>query len=227
MVRYARLKITFPLNGFRAEIDSIRQKWITHFNYTQFEGEWSALSLRCPGGKWDQIIPDQVSSKDYSDTELLLACPAIKNWLSDFQCKLFSVRLLNLRSGSVIKEHRDYELCYENGEARLHFPILTNEQVEFYVNNERVIMNEGECWYINANLPHRVANKGTRDRIHLVVDCDVNDWIRAIFDKGECFFAEERKMDDTLKIIHELRLQNTATSNQLAEQLEKQLHDSA
>ena len=226
MVSTARLHVPFPLEDFKREVSSIHQNWVTHFNYTQFQGDWSVLSFRSPGGRSDQIIPDQLNSNDYADTELLSVCPEIKNWLSHFQCKLFSARLLNLKAGSIIKEHRDYELCLEHGEARLHFPIFTNESVEFFVNHVRVIMHEGECWYINANLPHRVANKGTSDRIHLVVDCEVNDWIRSIFNSGECFFAEEKNADDALKIIRELRLQNTATSNQLADQLEKQLHES-
>jgi hypothetical protein len=38
-------------------------------------------------------------------------------------------------------------------------------------------MKEGECWYLNFNLPHRVKNSGTADRIHLVIDCVVNDWL--------------------------------------------------
>jgi hypothetical protein len=50
--------------------------------------------------------------------------------------------------------------------------------VEFVLNQVRVIMNEGECWYLNLNEPHHVTNRGAADRIHLVVDCVVNDWLR-------------------------------------------------
>jgi hypothetical protein len=32
--------------------------------------------------------------------------------------------------------------------------------------------------YLNVNLPHRVAHRGAADRIHLVIDCVVNDWLR-------------------------------------------------
>jgi hypothetical protein len=41
-------------------------------------------------------------------------------------------------------------------------------------------MKEGECWYHNFNLPHRVANRGTADRVHLVLDCVLNDWLREV-----------------------------------------------
>jgi hypothetical protein len=82
--------------------------------------------------------------------------------------------------GSVIKEHRDHELGFDDGEVRLHIPVITNPQVEFMLNQVRVVMNEGECWYLNVNQPHRVANHGMVDRIHLVIDCVVNDWLREL-----------------------------------------------
>jgi hypothetical protein len=223
MVSHAKLKIVFPLQSFRQEISSLDNKWIAHFNYTQYEGEWTALALRTPGGRSEQIIPDQVTQQDYANTELLVACPSIQQWLESFQCPLLSVRLLNLKVNAIIKEHRDHELCLENGEARLHLPIFTNPLVEFYLNNVRLEMREGECWYINANLPHRVANKGDSDRIHLVVDCLVNDWLISIFDSGEQHYAIRDESEQNRKIINELRMQNTPISNQLADQLEREL----
>ena len=39
-------------------------------------------------------------------------------------------------------------------------------------------MAEGECWYLNFSLPHKVANNGDKDRIHLVVDCMLNHWLQ-------------------------------------------------
>ena len=61
---------------------------------------------------------------------------------------------------------------------RLHIPVITNPEMEFVLNLVRVVMNEGECWYLNVNQPHRVANRGATDRIHLVIDCVVNNWLR-------------------------------------------------
>jgi aspartyl/asparaginyl beta-hydroxylase (cupin superfamily) len=101
--------------------------------------------------------------------------------LRAFECQLLAVRLLRLKAGSRIKEHTDLNLGYEDGEIRLHIPIHTNPGVEFYLSGRRIILAEGECWYVNTSLPHRVANTGERDRIHLVIDCVVNDWVRAIF----------------------------------------------
>lgn len=38
-------------------------------------------------------------------------------------------------------------------------------------------MKEGECWYVNTLLKHDVVNNGATDRIHLVVDLKLNDWL--------------------------------------------------
>ena len=91
------------------------------------------------------------------------------------------MRLLRLKAGSHIREHRDYRLGYEDGEVRLHIPVVTNPDVAFFLAGERVIMAAGECWYLNVNLPHRVDNYSTTDRTHLVVDCVVNEWLTALF----------------------------------------------
>ena len=70
-------------------------------------------------------------------------------------------------------------------------PVITNPQVEFYLNNRRIRMVEGECWYLDLNQPHRVQNRGMTDRVHLVIDCQLNDWLRDLISQGEASAGEE------------------------------------
>ena len=85
-------------------------------------------------------------------------------------------------------------------------------------------MQPGECWYINANLLHRVSNKGVTDRIHLVVDCLVNDWLRDLFNRADKQMKEEVvDVEKQKQIIAALRRQNTPTATQLANRLEQEL----
>ena len=91
------------------------------------------------------------------------------------------MRLLKLAPGSNIKEHSDYNLSYEDGEVRVHIPIQTNQEVEFAVAGQPLPLSEGDCWYINFNLPHRIHNRGVTDRVHLVIDCGLNEWLRGMF----------------------------------------------
>ena len=87
-------------------------------------------------------------------------------------------------TGSIIEEHTDHELSFEHGEVRIHIPVLTSPHVEFYVGGKRIQMEEGETWYLNANVPHRVSNAGPTDRVHLVMDCLVNQWVESMFQRA-------------------------------------------
>jgi len=175
------LKLPLRFDAARLQADLARilaEEHIPHFNTAYYEGDWSAAPLRSIGGRADHIYPDPAAKDSFADTPLLDRCVYVREVLASLRCPHAAVRFLRLRAGSIIKEHCDHELGFEDGEVRLHIPVITNPQVEFVLNQIRVSMNEGECWYLNVNRPHRVANGGTTDRVHLVVDCAVNDWLR-------------------------------------------------
>jgi ribosomal protein S18 acetylase RimI-like enzyme len=174
-----RLPWWFDPARLRADLAGLlAEEFVPHFNTAYYQGDWSAVPLRSVGGRTDHIYPDPTAKQAFADTPLLARCPYIRELLAGLRCPLQSVRLLRLKAGSSIKEHRDYELGFEDGEVRIHVPVITNPEMEFVLNQVRVVMNEGECWYLNVNQPHRVANRGATDRIHLVMDCVVNDWLR-------------------------------------------------
>jgi hypothetical protein len=91
---------------------------------------------------------------------------------------------MRIAAGSHIKEHTDVGLEVDSGYVRLHVPVSTNPHVEFYVNRRRVIMAEGECWYLRLTDPHSVSNGGTSDRVHLVIDAVADDWIRDLLSRS-------------------------------------------
>ncbi len=184
IIKSALLKIPVDVKSIQKEIEVLQSgHWQPHFNKHDYEGGWDVLSFRSPGGGLNAFA-ESLNNEAYADTPLLEHCPSVRSLLDSLQCEKLSARLLNLQAGAVIKEHTDKELYFEKGEARLHFPIITNPFVEFYLDNERLQMQEGDCWYINANLPHRLANKGSSNRIHLVVDCKVNHWLSQLFNQA-------------------------------------------
>jgi hypothetical protein len=225
MVRYAKLPLHFDATAVQEELLRAGGQWAAHLNTYHYTGSWTVLSLRSPGGRHDNIIPElQGNAAGFIDTIHMHDFPSVKKLLSAFQCPIMSARFLNLRSGAIIKQHRDLELALEKGEARLHFPVITNPDVEFYCEDERICLNEGECWYLNANIPHRVSNLGMADRIHLVVDLTVNDWlIDLIHSSSQISRGEAPEEIHALQIIEQLRQQNTAESIRIADLWEKQL----
>jgi len=123
------------------------------------------------------MIYSAPTATEFADGPLLDETPYIREVLTAFRCPLRSVRLMRLTQGSVIREHDDLDLAAELGMARIHVPITTNPQVEFLVNRVPVRMAPGEAWYLRLSDKHSVANRGTTDRVHLVIDAVVDDWL--------------------------------------------------
>lgn len=204
------------------ELKSASLHWNNHFNSGNYEGSWTVLPLRTVEGR-DTIIPGLTGNDIFADHPNMDMFPSVRKLLDTFQCTVKSVRLLNLVAGALVKPHCDYELSFEQGEARLHIPLITNPDVEFYVQDQRVTMQPGECWYINANLRHQVTNRGKTDRIHLVIDCEVNTWLRALINSaGYISDIPDYSQQQLPNMIGELRVQDTVTSNQLADEFENQ-----
>ncbi|TDW96094.1 aspartyl/asparaginyl beta-hydroxylase domain-containing protein [Dinghuibacter silviterrae] len=221
IVRFARLPVTLPLATLQAEVAALPSVWKAHFNTAHYQGDWTVLSLRAPGGNPGHVVADALGQAPFADTPLMAHTPVLRAFLDSLPFPLWSVRLLRLAPGALIKEHRDNDLSVEQGEVRLHFPLFTHEAVEFVVDGERVPMRAGDCWYINANLPHRVSNPGPTDRIHLVVDGPVTPELQELFARGELSYASSAPAHGEQEaVIAELRLQG---AHALADELEAAL----
>jgi mannose-6-phosphate isomerase-like protein (cupin superfamily) len=154
-------------------------------------------------------------------------CPTLKEVVGSLQCEKTTIRLLKLKPGSIIKEHTDKGLNFEEGEARIHVPIFTNAGVEFYLGGEKMELQEGECWYMNFNLKHRIANNSNEDRVHLVIDCQVNGWMAQLFDScsSKCMAQKDEQFsnNEKLAIIENLKAMGTPESLRIAEEFFKSL----
>ncbi len=227
VIKSLQLPFEFDAATMQQEVDSLSANWMLHYNKRDYEGEWSALPLRSANGSLRNVHADS-PNEAFANTPLLDECPYIKSVMDTLQCEKRAVRLLKLRPGAVIKEHRDIELNFERGEARIHVPIMTNEDVLFYLNGERQVLNTGECWYMNFNLKHAITNNGVTDRTHLVMDCIANDWLRDLFDScppsAKSLISESSLFSDDARkeVISHLRSMNTPTSLQLADEMEKE-----
>ena len=179
--RSVRLPLRFEPRRLQADLDALAPgDWVRHFNEGYYDGDWSGVVLRGRGGAGSRLYVDPGAALSFADTGVLDRCPNIRTALAEFKCPLNSVRLLRLGPGSRIREHRDPDFDVEHGDVGIHVPVMTSPLVRFYLNGERVVMHEGECWYLDLTLPHRVENLGETDRIHLVIHCQVDDWFHAL-----------------------------------------------
>ena len=180
----ASFPLPFHFDPARLRADLARvgpEAWSPHFNDGDYGGQWRGAALRSASGSVGDLWSQPPHGTGFADTPLLDCCSYFREVLAAFPCPLKSVRLLSLAPASFIREHSDHALDYEDGEIRIHIPVQTNPDVEFYLAGERLLLEEGRCYYVNVNLPHRVNNGGATERIHLVIDAKVDEWIHGLF----------------------------------------------
>jgi hypothetical protein len=186
VVSFARISCELSLARLQSEVerlalDASLHTWTDHVNQNDYVGGWDVLPLRCQRQHLNAHPIMQGFSitmgDDWCDLPVLQHCPEIQSVLGQLLCPIRAVRLMRLKAGAEIKPHRDDGLSMELGEARLHIPVYTSDAVGFIVDKKLIPMNAGELWYFNADQTHEVHNRGSEDRIHLVIDCVANDWL--------------------------------------------------
>ena len=158
--------------------------------------EYNVVPLRSPAYLVDPSIPQPPPAADYADgswtewldTPVLTDSCYLSEVVDTFRAhsRVTLVRLLRLAPGGIVKEHTDptLGLHIEKSVIRLTIPILTNEEVSFFLNGVPVPMRAGECWYLRFTDPHRVVNAGATERINMSIDIVPNEWVRSLITDG-------------------------------------------
>lgn len=108
------------------------------------------------------------------ETPMMERFPVMAKVLQEFKCPVKMMVYYNMLPGAKIHPHRDTSGTLELGFLRFHVPIRTNEQVDFRVDNVAVPMREGQLWALNTSHKHAVSNLSNSDRVHLVLEVEVN-----------------------------------------------------
>jgi len=161
--------------------------------------DWTAISLYGYGPKITDILkPGVLKSSVQIDeklqwTSLKTATPLqpVFKLLENLPCEFERARFMKLEAGKIIGRHSDKidkDLGFDDGQiVRIHVPIRTNSDVVFslYESPRAKVAYEynlktGHYYYMDVTKPHAVRNMSDVDRIHLVVDCYVNDALRTL-----------------------------------------------
>ena len=94
------------------------------------------------------------------------------------------VMLARMAPGGVINPHRDANPAAK-WPHKIHVPLLTNDDVTFYVDGVAYHMAEGQSFEVNNMGVHAVRNAGVTDRIHLIfeyydLDQPAPEWVDLI-----------------------------------------------
>jgi hypothetical protein len=173
----------YDVGRMKTDLEVALQMGVQHMNRGDYhDGGWRAVPLYAVDGRTDaQALRWAGWDAHYDKTEILRQCPYLEEIVDGFKCPKERVRLLRLEPGKNINTHPDLGDGWAMGKVRLHIPIITHDEVYFYVDEQRVIMNPGELWYCDFTHPHRVHNRSDIARVHMVLDLKVNDWLRDFF----------------------------------------------
>lgn len=156
------------------ELDSIPDEYWSPVFSNYSAAFWKGVAFRSADGK-----PTNLSvGKSYYDTPLMNKLVAFKEVIKTFECVLKRVRLLKLNPGGVLGKHRDIMPGEQISEIRLQIPVITNNDAIFFIEDVPFNIQPGETWYFDISREHSVQNLGTTPRTHLIIDCEINTWIK-------------------------------------------------
>jgi len=185
--------------------------------------EWKTLK---DGQHWSQIV----LVKNQFRHPRLAECPAIEQAIFHLPSRVLDACLKLLGPGGFVHEHRDMTGAAPLRVVRLHVPIVTHPDVDFCVNGMRLFLRPGEAWILDTSYRHSVANRSPVERVHLVVDLeldralsallpprdlrdrlhDVHFWLFCAF-KGLVHMTDPRHLQRLMRSFVQQRFKRTST----------------
>jgi len=225
--RYLKLPFYFDIDLLNLEMNNIlSSEWLNHFNTGDYENGLTNIPLRSANGRLNYSMP--VLNQNFLNTDILKRCTYFQTVLDIFKCEKNAVQLMSLEPGGVIKPRAHPGICFEDGLARLYIPIVTDPTIMFVIDGEPIHFSCGAAWYLNTSCIHSVANASSYPKIHLILDCIPNAWLKQVFDKAGFIPNDTPKYHDTsinddnvINIIKHLRAMGDPTSLHLADKLSK------
>lgn len=172
---FSRLPVAVNLPLLLQALAAIEDaRWQGHFNNAYYSGDWSGVALISAADAVTELSPGRGQPRQRAPW---LADDRWHEALRDWPLEIVSARLLRLGPGGCIHEHRDYDLGGPDADLRLHVPLLSPPDVDFFLDGQIIPLTAGECWFLDLARPHRVVNRSAHSRVHLVLDCRPGPWL--------------------------------------------------
>lgn len=169
--------VCYSLDGIKIDAERLiadyegiaSDSWSNQNRYQEGVSNWKGISLYSINGQSDDLrCSDRPNVKKTPAGE---ACSYIcDELLPQFGAKPLRIAFYRLTAGTVVGKHKDYGQNRTTGTVRIHIPVVTNDDVRMYVEDNEYKFGVGEAWYFDASCWHSVQNNGTEDRIHLIAD---------------------------------------------------------
>ena len=190
------------LHALQQEVASLDVQW-TNVYSEYHTGGWKTLSLLNHTGKpTDTIIEDC----EPVETSLLERMPETRALLRGLGFRYMWARLAKLEVNAFNFEHRDYQELRNERRLRLHIPVITNPFSSIVVEQTRIHLALGYIWKLNPIHRHGSGNFGKEPRIHIILDCYVDEALDALLSAETldrmCIYGlpvpSEREVEETM-----------------------------
>jgi hypothetical protein len=190
------------LRAVQQEVARINTQW-TNVYSDYHTGGWQTLSLLNRTSKpTDTIIEDC----EPVETSLLERMPETRSLLRGLGFRYMWARLARLEVSAFMHEHRDYQELRNVRRLRLHIPVITNPFSSIVIDRTRIHLALGYIWKLNPIHRHAAANFGKEPRIHIILDCYVDEALEALVSAQTldpiCVYGlpvpSEREIDDAV-----------------------------
>ena len=159
---FLKLPMRFDADALASEVRALPQSaWTPHPN--AIVGN-EAVRLITPHGE-----PTDAIEGPMAPTVHLQSCDYVRQVMAEIGGVWGRSRFMGLAAGREVPSHIDINY-YWRTHLRIHIPVITNPDVLFTCGDETVHMAPGECWVFDSFRWHNVQNKGSEQRIHLVLD---------------------------------------------------------
>ncbi|MFF4053772.1 aspartyl/asparaginyl beta-hydroxylase domain-containing protein [Streptomyces chartreusis] len=145
------------------------------------EQDWRCLAVRSPGGDKTRTDPGGPGSVAFADTDWLDDMPYVRETLNSIPGPLYAARFMDLGPGVIGYPHSDSKFAPDWGVARLHMPVITQDEAILDLDGTIHRWQPGEFWFGDFSRKHQIQNIGTEHRVHLVVDVLVTPKLAELF----------------------------------------------
>ncbi|MFY9619928.1 MAG: aspartyl/asparaginyl beta-hydroxylase domain-containing protein [Pyrinomonadaceae bacterium] len=164
------------LRAVQREVSKVEAQW-TNVYSDYHTGGWQTVSLlNSTSSPTDTLIEDC----EPVETSLLERMPDTRSLLKGLGFRYMWARLAKLEVNAFLHEHRDYQELKNVRRLRLHIPIITNPFSSIVIDRTRIHLALGYIWKLNPIYRHAAGNFGKEARIHIILDCYVDDALDAL-----------------------------------------------
>ena len=181
---FLKLPIRFDAEALAAEVRALpASAWTPHPGHIVGN---EAVRLITPNGDATDAIAGPMAA-----TEHLKSCEYVQQIMGEIGGVWGRSRFMGLAAGREVPQHIDINY-YWRTHLRIHIPVITNPGVLFTCGDETVHMAAGECWIFDSFRWHDVQNKGSEQRIHLVLDTIGGGLLPQLMKEAEAGTAQPR-----------------------------------